>query len=366
MPAGSTGGEVWIFDAGFCDASTASGTGENWTVNGSNSGGIQPSSVSAFYTLKDAGTNLFDPGDDGTVYSVSSGNTFRQMAYTDRAVITELQSTGELNDSDYDNDRTVGADCANASWHYDVNSWDDAPTLPRRGWYLLGAGLTGGADGTTYRLHTYSTDLGSLGNQDNSTGLNAFAFYARAAGSAVPRVYGIGAMEAYVRLPGGRASEFYLAQIEATHAGKTMVINLWDPGDTGALSADLEILAPGTNVYTPVNFKHWGTLGTTDAGASNGGGSRKDCEDYSSSSTNKVRTSDGGTNGSHYNGCWLTIEIEIPPTYTAPHPTSDAVTTEGGWWKIRYGMGGNSTDFSTDLTTWQVDIRGNPVHLVLP
>ena len=39
---------------------------------------------------------------------------------------------------------------------------------------------------------------------------------------------------------------------------------------------------------------------------------------------------------------------------------------EDGWWKIRYTMGGSTSSFSTDLTTWQVNIRGNPVHLVLP
>ncbi len=41
-------------------------------------------------------------------------------------------------------------------------------------------------------------------------------------------------------VPGGRATEFYLAQIDAEHAGKTMVIKLWDPGDTGQLAANLQ------------------------------------------------------------------------------------------------------------------------------
>jgi hypothetical protein len=39
---------------------------------------------------------------------------------------------------------------------------------------------------------------------------------------------------------------------------------------------------------------------------------------------------------------------------------------EPGWWKIRYVIGGSSGDTSFDVTTWQVTIRGNPVHLVLP
>ena len=45
---------------------------------------------------------------------------------------------------------------------------------------------------------------------------------------------------------------------------------------------------------------------------------------------------------------------------------SDPVTGQPGWWKIRYNMSGLATDLSTDLTTWKVDIRGNPVHLLIP
>jgi hypothetical protein len=75
-----------------------------------------------------------------------------------------------------------------------------------------------------------------------------------------------------------------------------------------------------------------------------------------------VTTNTGGS--SQFNGCWLTIEIPLPNTYSAPHPSSDSVTTETGWWKIRYTMGGSTSNFSTDLTTWKVSIRGSPVHLV--
>ena len=47
-------------------------------------------------------------------------------------------------------------------------------------------------------------------------------------------------MEAYTPLEPSTSAEFYLAQIEAAHAGKTMEIKLWDPGDTNSLSANLE------------------------------------------------------------------------------------------------------------------------------
>ena len=76
-----------------------------------------------------------------------------------------------------------------------------------------------------------------------------------------------------------------------------------------------------------------------------------------------MTTNTGGT--SLYNGCWLTITIPLPANYSAPHPSNDHVTTEGGWWKIRYNMSGSTSSNSTDLTTWQVSLRGSPVHLVL-
>ena len=68
---------------------------------------------------------------------------------------------------------------------------------------------------------------------------------------------------------------------------------------------------------------------------------------------NEVTTNTGGT--SRFNGCWLTIRAVIPDDYTAP---------QDGWWKIRYIMTGDDTSF--DVTTWTVNIIGNPVHLILP
>jgi hypothetical protein len=60
----------------------------------------------------------------------------------------------------------------------------------------------------------------------------------------------------------------------------------------------------------------------------------------------------------------VTILIAIPADYsTADAPPGEA---EPGWWKIRYTMAGSPSATSLDVTTWRVDIRGNPVHLVLP
>ena len=110
------------------------------------------------------------------------------------------------------------------------NAWHDQ-------WVQMASGLAGGK---TYRIHTFSTDPSSPTDQRSTTALNNFAFYAQASGG-TPQVYGIGAMEAYFRLPQNQTSDFYMAQVEAVHAGKTMMIELWDPGDTGGLPATLQV-----------------------------------------------------------------------------------------------------------------------------
>lgn len=342
MPPGSTGGEVWVFDPGFCDAGTTVGTGESWTVAGAN-GFSSRQPVSSFFDLYDTLGTPYNLSDD--VLVASTGNAFRRVSLEDHDIFMLL-----------DEDTNV-ADCSDLAWHFDANDWRSAaPSTPRRGWHLLASGLTGGPIGRTYRLHTYSTDRTNLDDQNNTTALNAFAFYARASGG-TPRVYGLGAMMAFVRLPGGRASEFYLAQIDAVHAGKTMVIRLWDPGDTGSLAGSLEILQPGATTYSPARFSWRSQRGTTDGNASS-------CNGLSGTNVTSVVTNTGGS--SRFNGCWLEIEIAIPADYTAPNPSSDPITREPGWWKIRYSMGGSAASFSTDLTTWEVRIRGNPVHLKVP
>ena len=63
-------------------------------------------------------------------------------------------------------------------------------------------------------------------------------------------------MEAYTPLNGGGAAQFYLAEIEPIHVGKSVEIRLWDPGDTGNLSATLRVKVPigGAYVDAPLDW----------------------------------------------------------------------------------------------------------------
>jgi hypothetical protein len=324
LPPGATNGEVWIFDPVFCATQSNGryGTGDRWFS------GTAP--TSAFYYLYDTQNTPYNLDDDTLI--ASSGNLFRRIQASD----TTLNGPSGL------------PSCAQG----DVTNPADGRYWHNR-WWQLASGLSGGPDGRTYRVRTSSTDPNDPTDQRSSNGHNSFAIWARATGGS-PRVYGIGAMQAFSPLQGGQASIFYLAQIEAVHAGKTMEIKLWDPGDTGSLAANLQILMPTATGYVPATFNYRAQRGTTNANATN-------CNATTGSGVTSVTTNTGGS--SRFNGCWLTIEIPIPSTYSAPQPPGES---EPGWWKIQYNMSGSTSSNSFDITTWEVQIRGNPVHLVLP
>jgi hypothetical protein len=313
MPPGSTSGHVWIFDPGFCATDGQHGTGERWLAGSG--------AVSAYYKLYNTNNQPYNLS--AQTLLGSSGNFFANMKSADSlaggspgGTVTECKfgTTALTTDPRY--------------WH---NRWWDLTNY-------IGTTLSGGVGGTTYRVRT-TTDPGDA-SQDATNATNDFSIFASASGG-LPEIYGDGAMEMYTPLPQSQNSTFYLAQIDQqSGAGKTVEINLWDPGDTN-MTADMKVLQPTGSGWSSVNLtwtaRKVATAGTNCVGGSGG----------------YVETSTGST--SHFNGCWLTIDVLIPTTYTAP---------QSGWWKIEYDMGSCSGCYSTDETTWQVNIKGNPVHLI--
>ena len=320
IPAGASGGAIYIYDPVFCDVDQGRGTGDRW-FSGNNA-------VSTFYTVYDTKNTLSNMADDGAPIAASDGE-FRNIDADDSSMGGSGGASGSAGECMYLKSATYG----------------DGRDYHNR-WYLLASGLQGGK---TYRVHTSSTDPANASAQRNTNGENSFAIFATAS-TGTPRVYGIGAMQAFTPLTASGSqvsSEFYLAQVEAVHAGKTVEIHLWDPGDTNPLQATLQILIPTSSGWTTTNFSYSASVGTANSNAAS-------CGSQNGTNVSSVQTNAGATSGT-YNGCWLVIRAVIPQSYTAE---------QDGWWKIRYLMNGNGT--SNDVTTWTVNIVGNPVHLVLP
>lgn len=354
MQPNTSGGRVYIFDPVFCETAVGSGTGDRHFSG--------TAAVGSFYELySDPNNTPFIRSDD--VLVASSGNTFQTMAFRDSTM-------GGSN----------GSECQQKSTAYgDARDYHNA-------WYLLnpaGAGLSGGPDGTTYRLHTTGTDPANVATQRGTDGEQSFALYATSAqaqaggasclvaqpptGCGYPRVYGLGAMQAFTPLSAAgsaQSSTFYLAQIDPIHKTKTLEVRLWDPGDTSPLTATLEILYPDNTApggYRAASVTFSSERGTTNAGANSNCSPSAPVGNWkrTTASTTPITTSTGAALGL-FNGCWLTIDAVIPASYTG----NSTLASDFAWWKIRYTMNGNGT--SNDVTTWTADIRGNPVHLVEP
>jgi Putative Flp pilus-assembly TadE/G-like len=172
------------------------------------------------------------------------------------------------------------------------------------------------------------------GNADQR-GLNRWSLRASTSGGPAPNVYGLGDMSIYANVDGTLGNTvFYLAKVEEIHAGKTLVIELWDPGDAKGNHA-VEIWDP----FGHMPPCEWGK-------AEHKGNTKPKATNFTSESECRIATS-----GGKFNNWLVTIRIELPHDY---------VCAADCWWKINYDYPGETTD----TTTWSAYIEGNPVRLV--
>jgi Putative Flp pilus-assembly TadE/G-like len=203
----------------------------------------------------------------------------------------------------------------------------------------------------------YYLRVRTLGGQLNSRASNGFGIRSYTGGSfslcttipgasgyssSCPGVHGVSDMSIYANGASATA-DFYLAQIDPVHAGKTMRVTLFDAGE-GA--STLRIIDPNGN---PANFS-WSTFcspPTPPTGGCSGSGTSLD---VSGTGTQPYA---GLNSTSKYNDRYMILDIALPANYTALYGTKT-------WWKVRYSAG----SAPTDRTTWSVNIVGDPVHLV--
>ena len=310
IPAGSTGGALWVYDPIFCATGAGGltsparrlGVGDFWL--GSHT------AVATEFKLWDMRGTPYSTSDDTVV--ATDGGLFSSMDYVDKSV-------NYRGNSDYGAGGGAGSstDCATNAYH--------------NAWWRLADNLPPGE----YRLQVATSLGGTAQNAVNNFGLQVTL----AAGSGA-RVYGQTRMCVYNAISG--TSIFYLAQVDAVHAGKTLEIRLFDPGDIASMT--LNGRTPTTTGSIDATFSYTAT-GATAPGVTSGG------------PVTSLVTSSSSTN--FYNNQWVTITVSIPTSYAAPTPPGEPGP---GWWKIQY----ITTGKGQDVTTWEVNIRGNPVHLVIP
>ncbi len=310
-------GEVQLFDPEFCATGDnghggSFGAGDHWTSPTGDPFDGGP--VSITYRLYDTKGTTANPDDDGNPIAFKRYDPGNSTLGDFSGAFGTPSNQGTKN----------AKDCANDAAH--------------NKWVSLASGLGAG----TYRLNV-NTSVDENGNNDASnfdTGAeNMFSVYV--GGGTVPRVYGAGKMAAYTNLDTG-SQQFYFMQIGKQYAGKTIEILLFDPGECSEGDASVGFLSPDGNKYGNATFD-W----TADNGKSGTGATT-------------IQTCSGGN--ALFNNHLITIEIDLKKTYGAtglnpPGPPAG----EAGWWKVDYNI-----KAANDTTTWQVSIKGNPVHLIVP
>ncbi|MCB1015309.1 MAG: hypothetical protein KDB10_09375 [Acidimicrobiales bacterium] len=182
---------------------------------------------------------------------------------------------------------------------------------------------------------------GIAGATDSGNGWNQYAVRACAGSTSCtststtgqPRVYALSDMSIFNKTANSTA-DFYLAEVDQIHAGKTFEISLFDPGDGQSGNAYLTIKRPNGSV-PPCTYRNRSTGSSTTL------------------TTCTIQTSNNGT--PLFNGQWLDISIGLPTNYACT-----VGTLPGCWWTINYQFGGQPND----RTTWSAQIIGDPVHLV--
>ncbi len=314
LPAG---GSISVFDPGFCamgtnPAGTGSyGAGDHWI-------GTSNTPVSTFYTLWN-----------------TNGQPLNPAGWT---------PTGDASGTLFKNEK--GMDTTNGG-----SGGTGACDTYHNKWWTLASSLPAG----TYEIQITTTDPTDATINKNTNAENMFALSATGAGSAI---YGQSRMAVYNNMAGSSSGQqFYMARIDAaTGAGKSLAIDLFDPGDVGG-DAYLQILGPNGpgGTQQQVTFSY-----TSDSNCVPLSGT-KGSDACSGTNVTQIQTAKAGK--SSFNSTWIHILVKLDGAQ--PYGTGGLWSPPGltpaqpGWWQVKMITGA-----ANDTTTWSVNVVGNPVHLL--
>lgn len=212
----------------------------------------------------------------------------------------------------------------------DVYTWLDlcGPINPVGGDYTLEVEMRTPAAGSEAGLNRYSVSATST--------------------AGIPRVTGVGDMSIFNNISG--LTTFSLAEVPSYYAGRTLFVELFDPGDAVGANS-ITLIGPDgnpwpvcTNTVWRNSEPNWEAGDSWPAVPTAGDSNPGDCE------INADRTQ---IPGDLYDGDWIRMRVDLPDSYSC-------VTC---WWSIRYDYSGASV--ANDTTTWRAYIAGAPVRLVL-
>ncbi len=293
------------------------GAGDHWL------GPNNPTAVSTYYQLWNFNDFPLDPSQWTIVPGADSGSLFANENNIDKSA-----TYGSSTLTNYADQGTP----ASVSGHPLTDCQAGKIASPTVGgywhnqWWPLATNVPAG----TYFVRVMTTDPNNPNGNLGQSFENMFSL--EVTGGGAGQIYGAGRMATYANVDSG-AQTFYLAQIsQVLGAGKTMEIDLFDPGDVGQ-NAWLQILSPDKSL--PNNYASF--TWTADSNASSGHTS-------SDGTVTCIQTYGGGSGVSAPSGCttynsggtffqnsWVKILVPIPGTYgqTGLQPAGDPAPAGG-------------------------------------
>ncbi len=191
--------------------------------------------------------------------------------------------------------------------------------------------------GTTPGIHVLRVTVES----GRGHAANGFSIRASTNGGA-PKVYGIGRMGLRTNQPISNP-RFQLANVPPSYAGRTLTVSLFDPGESTG-NAWVYFSGRATDFNCSIDVREL-QGGTQSLGSPSGKFRGSSCW---------IRSTQGGN--VLYNGDWLDFTFDVPSDY-------DCDFFAGGcWWEVEYFYTAAEV---RDRTTWEVNVRGTPVRLVV-
>ena len=187
-----------------------------------------------------------------------------------------------------------------------------------------------------------------------------------------PAVHAYADMAMRTQKDGNGNASFYLAEVGPEHAGKTLVVQLFDAGDfTGP--ATVRPLMPKTGTAPSAHLdlgELVGLLLHLVARAQQPGGHGPERTEPPRVRPSPSRPRPGCRLRDHhavgnrnatrrFNDSWLTIKVDVPTDYTCTPGVNPELVAGSCWWGVRYDY----TAGAGETTTWRARVEGNPVHL---
>lgn len=175
----------------------------------------------------------------------------------------------------------------------------------------------------------YVLQVRVLSTGPNPDGLNRYSVRSMPSST---KLYALGDMSIYNNA-GATTTEFHLAEVETIYRGKTLVVELYDAGESSD-PGTLQVIDPTGGVFNSGTCRIFSRTLVTSPWVLQS--SPANCQE--------------GVSPGEYNGRWLKFEMMLPTSYSC----TDC------WWKMKYVY----TSGVNDTTTWRAYIEGNPIHLV--